>query len=65
MNEIINDEILRQVKEECNDEVEVFNFLKRILFFEAERSKRSRYSEKYVELIKKHVDKKSGEINDF
>ena len=49
------------MKKECRQDEAIFNFIKRILFFEAEKLKSTRYSQKYEELVDEFYIKWSGD----
>ena len=61
MSNLLNDKILKHVKKECRQDEAIFNFIKRILFFEAEKLKSTRYSQKYEELVDEFYIKWSGD----
>lgn len=55
MEDKLNEEIINSVKEICNDEY-VKKFIIKILIYESDRSKKSRYKDKYIKEVEEILE---------
>ena len=57
---ILNPDILKKVKKTCGGNEIMFSFLQKILVSEITKSRYSRYTNEYLELIKQYSSRQEG-----